>query len=217
VYTPHLPAGIPSLKAVVEGEADPPVDVPSSLPAETWKSAVVNSHQYRFADTPQHENLHSNIDPRIMPYTRYPFPRKASAALQQKYGPDSPYHDREAVRSWIEDIFHRNGNEKLVEMNTTVELAEKKGDKWVLTLRRERPNSNYWWQETFDAVVVASGHYNIPWIPHIPGLLEYDARFPGKIVHSKHFRQGQAFKDKASTSEISRQLRMLIMHSASWW
>jgi cation diffusion facilitator CzcD-associated flavoprotein CzcO len=181
---------------VIEGTADPAVEIPAKLPAETPKSAPVNSHQYRYSDTPQHENLHSNIIPSIMSYTQYPFPRNVSPALQEKYGPDSPYHHREAIREWVEDIFHRNGQDKHVELNTTVELAEKKNGKWILTLRKELPNKNFWWQESFDGLVVGTGHYNIPWAPRIPGLLEYDARFPGRILHSKHFRTAAAFKGK---------------------
>jgi cation diffusion facilitator CzcD-associated flavoprotein CzcO len=220
IYTPHLPAGIPSLKDVLNGEADPVIQIPAALPAETPKSAALNSHQIRFSDTPQHENLHSNIIPEIMSFTRYPFPKKASAPLQQKYEPDSPYHSREAIRIWIEEIFYRNGNDKLLELNTTVELAEKKGEKWLLTLRQERANSNYWWQESFDGLVVASGHYNIPWVPEIPGLLEYNARFPGRIVHSKHFREGAAFRNKrvvvvgasVSSSEIVHEVLPFAKH-----
>jgi cation diffusion facilitator CzcD-associated flavoprotein CzcO len=156
----------------------------------------VNSHQIRYSDTPQHENLHSNIDPTIMSYTQYPFPTTVSEKLLEKYGPGGPFRDREVIREWVEDIFVKNGHHKLVELNTTVEHAEKKDGKWVLTLRKEGPYKDLWWQEIFDAIVVASGHYNIPWIPQIPGILEYEAKFPGRVLHSKHFRDASKFKGK---------------------
>ncbi len=191
-----MPSKIVSLKDIIEGNADPAVAIPAELPAETPKSEAVNSHQVRYSDTPQHDNLHSNIVSEIMNYTRYPFPDTLSPNILEKYGPSSPFRDREVIRRWVEDIFVRNGYDKLLELNTTVERAEKRDGKWVLTLRREQPNTNFWWQETFDALVVASGHYNIPWIPDIPGILEYDTRFPGKILHSKHFRDAKKFKGK---------------------
>ncbi len=196
VYTPHLPAGIPSLKDLLAGTADKPVDIPPTLPAVTPKSEAVNGHHIRFSDTPQHEYLHSNIIPKIMSYTRYPFPDTLSERLVEKYGPESPFREREIIREWIEDIFVRSGNDKLVELSTTVERAEKINGKWVLTLRKEGPGKNHWWQESFDALVVASGHYSIPWIPDIPGLLEYDAKYPGRVLHSKHFRDAAKFKGK---------------------
>jgi cation diffusion facilitator CzcD-associated flavoprotein CzcO len=191
-----LPAKIPSLRDIIEGTADEAVPIPFKLPVETPKSETVNSHQLRYSDTPQHENLHSNIDPSIMSYTQYPFPDTLSDHLVKRYGPGAPFRDRELIREWVESIFIRNGNEKLIELNTTVEHAQKKDGKWVLTLRREGPDKNYWWQETFDALVVASGHYNIPWIPQIPGILEYDVKFPGRVLHSKHFRDATKFKGK---------------------
>jgi hypothetical protein len=203
VYTPHLPANIPSLRKLVEGKADPPVPIPSSFPQQTPKSETVNSHQIRFSDTAQHEKLHSNIHPDIMKFSQYPFPRSQDAGLKKKYGPDSTYLEGGLIREWVEDIFVQNGHDKLLELNTTVERAEKNGEgKWILTLRKDGPGKNLWWQETFDALVVATGHYNIPWIPDIEGLLEYDEKFEGRVLHSKHFRDGKKFEGKVCSAPL---------------
>ncbi|GJC86157.1 thiol-specific monooxygenase [Colletotrichum liriopes] len=182
---------IPSLQALLDGNADAPVSIPAKLPAHTPKSEAINSHQIRFSDTAQHEHLHTNITPEIMSFTTEPFPETLTDRIREKYGDDAP-----SIREWVEHIFVRNGHEKLLELNTTVELAEKKGDEWVLTLRKDLPGKNQWWQETFDALIVATGHYNIPWIPNIEGITEYDKRFPGRIVHSKHFRGSDKYKGK---------------------
>lgn len=131
-----------------------------------------------------------------MSFTTEPFPETLTDRIREKYGDDAPFRGRGQIRDWVEDIFVRNGHEKLLELSTTVELAEKKGDEWVLTLRKELPGKDQWWQERFDAVVVATGHYNIPWIPDIKGIAEYDERFPGRIVHSKHFRGSDKYKGK---------------------
>ncbi|KAK0624517.1 thiol-specific monooxygenase, partial [Bombardia bombarda] len=196
VYTPHLPAAIPSLRDLVEGRADPAISIPSTFPVETAKSEAINSHQLRFSDTAQHEHLHSNINPDIMAYTREPFPTSLSARILERYGPSAPFRHREVVREWVENIFVHNGHDKLLELSTTVERADKKDGEWVLTLRKENPGGDYWWQERFDALVVAAGHYSVPWLPNIPGLLEYDAHFPGRVVHSKHYRKGEKYKGK---------------------
>ncbi|KAK1987782.1 thiol-specific monooxygenase [Colletotrichum cereale] len=196
VFTQQLPASIPSLRALLDGNADGPVPIPAQLPAYTPILEAINSHQIRFSDTAQHEHLHTNITPEIMSFTTEPFPEALTDYIQEKYGDDSPFRGREQIREWVENIFVRNGHEKLLELNTTVELAEKKGSEWVLTLRKELEGKNYWWQEKFDAMVVATGHYNIPWVPKIEGIAEYDQRFPGRIVHSKHFRGSGKYKGK---------------------
>ena len=86
----------------------------------------------------------------------------------------------------------------MIEFNTSVELAEKVGKEWVLTLRKDVPEgaANYWWQERFDALVVATGHYHLPYIPDISGLSEYGEAFPGKIKHTKHYDTAEEFRGK---------------------
>ncbi|KAI0840051.1 FAD/NAD(P)-binding domain-containing protein [Hypoxylon sp. FL0890] len=196
VYTPHLPTAIPSLGDLVSGKGDVAIPIPPQLPTVTPISEEVNGHQRRFSDTALYENLHSNITPAIMSYTQEPFPDKLSPRILAEYGPGALFRHHTVIREWIEGIFARGGNEKLLELNTTVERAEKVGGEWVLTLRKEMLGRNYWWTETFDALVVATGHYNVPWFPSILGLVEYDQKFPGRIQHSKHFRNSKKFKGK---------------------
>ena len=157
-----------------------------------------------------------------MCFTQEPLPEILSKQTLARYGPGAPFRHRSVVRDWVEKIFTRGGHDKLVEFNTTVEKAEKQDDKWILTLRKESPGqkTDYWWQESFDAVVVASGHYNIPYIPNIPGLAEYEDRYPGTIRHSKHFGLASAYQDKVSgcndrrRSEFDGDNRKLLLSEA---
>ncbi|KAI0457962.1 FAD/NAD(P)-binding domain-containing protein [Xylaria acuta] len=51
--------------------------------------------------------------------------------------------------------------------------------------------------ETYDAVVVASGHYSAPYIPSAaPGISEFATAHPGVISHSKSYRTASAFAGK---------------------
>ncbi|KAI5861941.1 thiol-specific monooxygenase [Durotheca rogersii] len=200
VYSPDLVPGIPSLRALVEQRADRPIPVPDRFPCETAR-AESNSHRNRYSDTGVHEALHSNLPPSTMSFTQEPLPDTLSERTLADFGPDAPFRHRQVVRDWVEQIFARGGHEKLVSLNTTVERAEKKtdspGQAWVLTLRQEAPGArDRWWQEEFDAVVVAAGHYNVPYVPDIPGLVEYEERHPGSIMHSKHYRGAEAFAGK---------------------
>ncbi|EED23467.1 dimethylaniline monooxygenase, putative [Talaromyces stipitatus ATCC 10500] len=193
---------IPSLQDLINERADLgvpiPKDVNKGIPVETPATEEINSPHLRFTETGVHEHLHSNLTPEIMSFSKEPIPEILSERTRAQHGPDSPFRPREVVRAWVEDVFKRYGNDKLIEFGTTVELAEyidtdnKQGKEWVLTLRKTVPAEggikNVWWQERFDAVVVASGHYYLPFVPDIPGIIEYDRKYPGKIRHSKHYR-----------------------------
>src|SRR5690606_42041900 len=52
--------------------------------------------------------------------------------------------------------------------------------------------------DTFDAVVVANGHYSVPYIPHVPNLSSYAAAHPTSVLHSKQFRSPNVL-DRKST------------------
>lgn len=199
--------GIPSLEDLINLRADLSVPIPQNLTEknvsiETPETHEINSRQLRFTDTGAHEHLHSNLPPEIMSFSQEPIPTVLSERTRKQHGPDSPFRPREVIRTWVEDIFRRNGNEKLIEFGTSVELAEyiepnqnnNEEGEWVLTLRKSVPDpnkgakKNVWWQERFDAVVVATGHYYLPCMPKIPGIVEFDRKYPGKIRHSKYYR-----------------------------
>ncbi|KAL4783710.1 putative dimethylaniline monooxygenase [Aspergillus varians] len=198
VYTPRDKARIPSLRDLLEQRADLGVPVPTSFPCETEQTEKTSSHLLRFSDTGAHEHLHSNLPPSVMCYSQEPIPKVLSERTLLQYGPDSPFRHRDTVREWVEGIFTRGNHGDLIEFGTTVELADHIGGEWVLTLRKpvDGQEKDYWWQERFDALVVASGHYYVPNIPNLPGMVEYDAAYPGRIKHSKHYDNVEEFRGK---------------------
>lgn len=67
----------------------------------------------------------------------------------------------------------------------------------------------------FDAVAVASGHYNDPFIPEIPGLPEFANAYPGSISHSKFYRRPDQYKGKVwpwASSSVAYADRFLESH-----
>lgn len=46
---------------------------------------------------------------------------------------------------------------------------------------------------SFDALVVASGHYHVPLIPLVPGLAEWKHKYPTRVMHSKSYRSPRDF------------------------
>ncbi|KAH8680723.1 thiol-specific monooxygenase [Xylariales sp. PMI_506] len=200
ILTSDLDACIPSLQDLVEERADLPIDVPLSFPCETPKDRIINSHQLRYSDSAAHPHLHSNLPPEVMAFSQEPIPKVLSDETLARYGPDSPFRHREVMREWINAVLDRGDYDNLIEFGTTVERAEYTGNEWTLTLRTSLPGqeANSWRQETFDAVVVATGHYNVPYIPKIPGMVNYDKKYPGRIWHSKHYRTADPFVGKVS-------------------
>ncbi|KAJ5510479.1 hypothetical protein N7453_002582 [Penicillium expansum] len=177
--------------------ADAPLKIPEHLPCRT---PVVS--QDRFTDSPVYPTLETNVNAGAMSFSQEEIPTVRSQWSIERHGTDTPFRHHSVIRKYIEDLFNRNGYQDLVQYNTTVERAIKdpSSQKWVLTFRRtellDGAKSDYWWSEEYDAVVVASGHYAVPFIPVIPGLKEFAARYPGSVEHTKHYRGPQKYQGK---------------------
>ncbi|KAJ6109631.1 hypothetical protein N7486_001866 [Penicillium sp. IBT 16267x] len=163
--------------------ADPPLPIPERLPAQTPKS-----DQPRFAESSVYPYLETNIDFLPMQFEQEPFPEERSELSISHHGPDTPFRKWDVVRKYIKNLVERRGYSDCISYNTTVERVEKLGG--------NGEKSDYWWVEWFDAVVVASGHFWVPYIPPIEGLESFEKARPGSILHSKHFRGKEAFADK---------------------
>ncbi|KAM0287609.1 hypothetical protein ACHAO9_007639 [Fusarium lateritium] len=170
----------------------------SSVGASQHSSVSILGH-------PVHEDLHSNITPEIMSYTQELFPNRLSVQALTAYGPIGLFRHHSTIREWIKYIFVRGGYGKLLELGATFERVLKENHKWTVTLRKVPNGCNYWWQDRFDAVAVASGHYNVQRFLMVDGFPEFDIRFPCAILHSKHFRGDQCLQDGYFLSFISQR------------
>ena len=110
-----------------------------------------------------------------MAYTDLPFP----------YGPFVPHH---IPKQYIENYFSVHRTDSFLQLNTTVEdlsritsATSDKADSWKLTLRKHDPiqNVDVWWEEYFDAVILANGHYTIPYVSELYSvMLRKSTNFP---------------------------------------
>ena len=81
------------------------------------------------------------------------------------YGPFVPHW---VPRQSIADYFSLHRTDQFLVLNTTVEdlsrLSKENG--WRLVLRRKDSirRVDVWWEEQFDAVIVANGHYSVPFV-----------------------------------------------------
>ncbi|ORY70405.1 uncharacterized protein BCR38DRAFT_332459 [Pseudomassariella vexata] len=185
------PPIISDFDALAARSADQPLPIPNLLPAETPKSP-----QLRFHESAMYPYLETNVDHVPMQFSQELIAAETSDWSRSLYGPDTPFRHWKVLRRYIESLVQRRGYEDLVSYDTSVELVEKMGTEWRVVLRKSKTSSktNYWWEERFDAVVVASGHYWVPYIPHVDGLSAFASARPGSVIHSKHFRGRNNFR-----------------------
>ncbi len=86
------------------------------------------------------------------------------------YGPFAPHH---VPRQYIENYFAIHKTDSFLVPNTTVEDVSKLPPssnggwgRWNLTLRKRDTvqHVDVWWEEDFDAVIFANGHYSVPFV-----------------------------------------------------
>ncbi|PVI01785.1 dimethylaniline monooxygenase [Periconia macrospinosa] len=166
-------------------------------------------------------SLDSNVGSEVMAFTYKPFPSDESSTSIRRLGRGNFTKPWEVVAHYLEEI--ADPYTHLVSLNTHVERVEKKGSKWVLTLRRtdhvfKGQKKDYWWEEAFDAVIVATGHYSVPNVPFISGLDEVIKVRPDAFEHSKAYRSSDDYVDKkvvvvggnVSASDIVSELHSIV-------
>ncbi|KAJ5172374.1 hypothetical protein N7492_004967 [Penicillium capsulatum] len=185
------PPTLSNFTSLATRTADPPVKIPAQLPAQTPKL-----DQPRFSESSVYPYLETNIDFLPMQFSEEPIPAERSELSISRHGPNTPFRHWDVIRKYVAGLVARHGYSDLISYSTTVELVEKVGTEWRVVLRKDGDRSDYWWVEWFDAVIVASGHYWVPYIPPIEGLEEFEKARPGSILHSKHFRGRSSFENK---------------------
>lgn len=147
--------------------------------------------------SPCYRDLFNNTALCIMQFEDFPF-----------VDSNNWYVSHSTIQTYYENYARHHGLNQFIELNTAVERVElnsdaESGRRWRLTLRKvetledNRHAIRYIrWQETFDAVAVASGAYQIPYIPDFENLREYNERWPERIMHSKQYRKYEDFVGK---------------------
>lgn len=190
---------LPDLKKIAERRPDDALPIPQEVLNGNATTTPKNT-QVRFSETSIYPTLETNIEAHAMSFSQEPFPEERSALNVKRHGKDSPFRHWKAVEGYLQSLVNRRGYQDLVTYNTTVELVSKSSGtgQWTLTLRQplENGKEDRWWQESFDAVLVANGHYHVPMIPDTPGLAKFATDFPGSVLHSKAWRNPEIYRGK---------------------
>ncbi|KAK1975150.1 thiol-specific monooxygenase [Colletotrichum cereale] len=165
---------------------DSDFSIPRTRPTKNPDTAItIEGHEAKQFVSPVYDYLETNIPHTLMNYSDQKFPSKASL-----------FPPHQVVKKYLEDYAE--------ELKPTISLSTQ-----VLSVKKAiNDNQVHWEVETrdlrtdetskayFDAVLVASGHYNDPFIPNIPGLAGFDKAYPGSISHSKFYRNAAQYDNK---------------------
>ncbi|KAH9942798.1 hypothetical protein B0H21DRAFT_695998 [Amylocystis lapponica] len=221
-YTEETPVDAPIPNAdIAVGDyvpSYPPPDVQLPYTEEIHGAAAEHRRQHR-APKPVWDSLTLNAPAPVQQFTELPWPVGTPWELPH-------WKMRNYMRAFAS--FHginSNDNNPNVSYNTRVELVKKHRDAqgkergWMVLLKelvQTGPDTARatWREEEFDAVVVATGRFNAPNMPSIPGLAELAQRFPDRVRHSRQYRRPEPFANQTvlivgaalSGSEICREI-----------
>lgn len=134
--------------------------------------------------SPVYDRLETNIPKDLMRFSDKAFPSEAQ--LFPKHRTVKQY-----LEEYAEDV------KSLIQFETQVsevKLQNEALSTWSLTTKDLRTGTDR--IHTYDAVVVASGHFTVPYVPDILGIQAWDTAYPGSISHSKFYDSPEPFRGK---------------------
>ena len=182
------------------------------LDKPVWREADLaprsNRDRTKFL-TPMYEGLETNIPHVLMKYS--------DAPSLQGY---QLFPTRESVLEYLEE--YAEDTRDLVQFRTQVVDIKLKRDTvqdiWIVVTKRL--GSDKISTHKYDAIVVANGHYDVPFLPDIKGIRQWNNTNPGVIAHSKLYRNPTRYVDKkvivvgnsASGVDIANQISTVAKH-----
>ena len=149
----------------------------------TWRTGVgkygdpIHSSMYRY--------LWSNGPKEALEFSDYSF--------DEHFGrPISSYPPRPVLFDYIQGRVKKSDVRKHIRFNTAARWVDfdEKTQQFTVSLDDLANNSTY--QEVFDYLVVATGHFSVPNMPYFEGI----ESFPGVILHAHDFRGADQFRDQ---------------------
>ena len=117
----------------------------------------------------------------------------ADYSFEEHFGKQiASYPPREVLFDYIEGRVKKAGVRDSIRFHTPVRRVDFDASTGLFTVTAHDLTNDTEVSETFDQVVVASGHFSTPNVPHFDGL----DRFNGRVLHAHDFRDAVEFKDK---------------------
>ncbi|MGW1679733.1 flavin-containing monooxygenase [Saccharopolyspora sp. NPDC002376] len=117
----------------------------------------------------------------------------ADYTYEDHFGKQIPsFPPREVLADYILGRAKKNDVRRFIQFGTAVRFVSHDSATDQFTVTVEDLSSNETRQEVFDHVIVATGHFSVPNVPHYAGF----ESFPGRILHSHDFRDAREFAGK---------------------
>ena len=149
----------------------------------TWRTGVdeygesVHGSMYRY--------LWSNGPKECLEFADYSFEEHFGKAI-------ASYPPREVLWDYIKGRVDKSDVRRFIRFRTAVRSVTFDDATGRFTLISHDLVENQTSSEEFDFVVVASGHFSVPNVPHYPGF----EKFKGRILHAHDFRDAVEFSGK---------------------
>ncbi|KAM3084331.1 monooxygenase [Clarireedia jacksonii] len=134
---------------------------------------------------PMYDHLYTNIPKGLMGFSDQAF--KEESLL---------FPTREDVQEYL--IRYSQDLRHLISFSTQVQDISYEDnndcDAWKVTSKSVITSQER--TTTYDAVIIANGHYSVPFIPAVSGIEEFNTAYPSIITHSKIFRSPESFANK---------------------
>ena len=128
--------------------------------------------------------------------------------FEEHFGKPIPsFPPRAVIRDYVLGYAEKSDVRKYIKFNMRVDSVTYVESKFHLKIWNKIEDSVFC--EEFDYVVVATGHFSVPYVPEYAGM----DSFPGRILHSHDFRNAEEFRgkdvvvlgNKSSAEDISVQ------------
>jgi len=133
-----------------------------------------------------YRHLWSNSPKECLEFPHYTF--------EQHFGKPVPsYPPRAAMLDYLVGRFNQEDTKHFIKFNHVVKdvVYNENEDNFSLTVRNLKEDQVAE-GEKFDYVIVCSGHFSVPNVPHFAGL----ETFPGRVLHSHDFRDANEWAGK---------------------
>lgn len=149
----------------------------------SWRTGT--DHYGEPVHSSMYRNLWSNGPKEILEFAEYTF--------DEHFGkPISSYPPREVLWDYINGRAEQSDVKKYVKFAHAVRWVDFDEDTKLFTVHVENLRTGETTSDTYDNVIVASGHFTFPNIPNFEGI----ETFPGQVMHAHEFRGAETLADK---------------------
>lgn len=117
----------------------------------------------------------------------------ADYSFEEHFGKQiGSYPPRAVLFDYIEGRVNKAGVRDWIRFSTTIRMVRYNETKGNFTVTAHDLADDRMYEEEFDNVIVASGHFSVPNVPEYPGF----DKFNGRVLHAHDFRDAREFSGK---------------------